>query len=610
MATATKQPQRLAKIRLRRIYGILKREILTESTDPTDLVRSVILLGTEGLGYKCISGYHDEAVAHHLGLERASGGQYDDWQEKTWRERPDARGARLLTAVLAPRGSGKTVWTTVLAIWYALRERNVRILITSKTDRSAVRQGGTIRRMLRRPSMVAMFGDLRGDLWDMHAFNIAGRTRAEGASTFTMLGSGTQIEGVHFDVIFADDVVTLDNSRTPGKRENLWEWFWQTLLPTCRPVSDVLEYGRVHASGTRYHSQDLHQQLLDNSKAWARAYRRFPALRPSDSWKARHRSLVDDWAKACTQALSEGKEPPPAPEPSPEEMEDGLWKENPANWESIAPEFLPVEVLLELREESPRPYFDAQYQVDARLLKGRVIKADWIQWVPETPTMRRFAGCSGMDIGLSSKETADYTALIHVKMDRTWKHPETGQLGRLLIWDATVDRLSLEGKLRLLKADHRMNHPRAQAVEKVQAQSLLLENPELSGLPVVGVVPKGDKLLRASLLLTYFETGRIFFVEREGPHAPRINEHLQQVIYQLLEFQGDSDRRSTRAAPSAGSGKRSHDDAVDALAYAVEILVQRWRQAADAGNTPKPAEPEEQNPLGLRADYGIGRRRR
>jgi predicted phage terminase large subunit-like protein len=582
--------------KIRRLLLVrLKQRITTRSTNPTELVQSVLYLGTEALGYVCISGYHDELVAHHLGFRRAGGDQFDHWTSKTWELRDDMDGARHLSAVLAPRGTGKTVWTTVLAVWYAVRSRNVRVLITSKTERSALRQGRVIRLLLRRPIMAAMFGELKGDLWDGHGFNIAGRTRAEGASSFTMLGSGSQVEGVHFDVIFADDVVTLANSRTPGMRENLWAWFWQTLTPTCRPISDVLGRGRIHASGTRYHAQDMHQRLQDETEGWAGAYQRFPALRPSAAWLERHRQQVLDWTHACTEAVSEGREPPPAPEPVPEELEGGVWGENPDNWESIAPEFLPVDVLLEMRQDMPRPFFDAQYQVDARLLKGRLFKSEWIQWTPETAAMRGLPGCSGMDLGLSLDEAADYTALVHVKIDRNWEHPETGQRGRLLVWDATVERLSLDGKVRLLKSDHRMNRPRAQAVEKVQAQGLLLENPELASLPVEGVRPQGDKLLRASLLLTYFQAGRMFFVERSGARGPRIQEHLQQTVYQLLDFQGD------------GSG---HDDAVDALAYAVEVLAQRWRQAADAGRKQEPKQdPEAENPLGLRANYGSRSRR-
>ncbi|MGB0890210.1 MAG: hypothetical protein ACPGWS_08000, partial [Solirubrobacterales bacterium] len=400
----------------------------------------------------------------------------------------------------------------------------------------------------------------------------------------TLLGSGTQIEGVHFDVVFADDVVTLKNSRTVGQRTSLWEWFWQTLVPTCRPMSDVLPRGRIHASGTRYHAQDMHQKLMDHGGGWQEeeAYKRFPALRPSAKWSKAHAQLVRDWTQATTLAVSEGREPPAAPEP------EGAAAEIEENWESLAPEFLPVDVLLEMRRDMPRPFFDAQYQVDARLLKGRLFKSDWVRWVDETPEMRAIPGSSGMDLGLSLKEEADYTALVHVKLDREWSHPETGQKGRLLVWDATVEHLDLAGKLRLLKSDHRMNRPRAIAVESVQAQSLIVENPELSALPVIPVRPVADKLTRASLLLTYFQTGRIFFVDRAGPRAARINEHLQQCVYQLLDFQGDD---STK------------DDAVDALGFAVDQVVHHSRLAVDA--VKKPESPDQENPMGFKSGGGL-----
>ena len=608
--TSTEDHELEAKVqharKLRQKYlAELKRAILYgaddewDTLDPTLLVRSVLLLGTKVLGYHCEAGYHDELVAQHLDCEwdppadaahLPERGRLLPWDTKRWKWRQrEHAGDRIISFVLAPRGTGKTVWACVLAIWYALRYRNVRILLTSKTQTAAVRVGEAIRLMLdTNPLLRAMFGPLRGSKWDKEAFNIRGRTRVEGANTFSVIGSGAQVASTHFEVLFPDDVATQANSRTEGGRETLAHWYFQSLEPTCRPTTDIrqLGVGRIHGSNTRYHPRDLHWYLPHESKDYAEAYRRFPLLRPSDTWKRANLLALRKWLTACKAARLASEPLPLPPEPS------GADRNVEANWTSVCPLFVSVKQALHMRDNMPKSAFDAQYQVDARAMEGSVFKSEWIVWVDETTGMRRLMGCAGVDLAIRKTETADYTSLFHVKLDPSWTHPDTLLRGRFLIWDATVDRLNLAEKIALVLREHRKNRPAQILVEKTAAQALFLEQPQFAGVPVEGVTPTKDKLARASGLLTYFQQGRIAFVQRSGANAERCSEHMQAGIHQLMDFKGDG---------------TTADDAVDALVYAVEAVSTRWTAPVDIAQTD---EAPVEDPRTARARETKPRRKR
>lgn len=559
--------------------------------DPTTIMRSVLVLAQQVLGYHVEVGYHDELLAHHIGIEMVplldecpmlDWGRFRPWPQKTWRWLPPGEGSRHLSAVLAPRGTGKSLLgTTVLAIWYALRYRNVRILVTSKTAPAAIRMGRTIRNVLAgNPMLKAMFGDLHGLPWGDTGFNIAGRTRLEGAPTFTMLGTMGQLASVHFNVGFFDDVATLENSRTEARRQQLWEWLYQTALPTVRPVSDIVELpASVHVAGTRYHPADLHAALPRESREWLLCYKRWPALEPSEEWRETNRARIEGWWHEVEESRSRGDAPPPMPEP------EGSESLLPESWRSAWEAALPVQELLHMRADWPRQYFDAQYQNDARLLSGRVFKAEDLQWCDEQSYMGDLPGWTGWDLAISTDRRADFTAGVHVRLDKQWKHPGTGQPGRVLIWDAFLDRVDLAGKVSGVLQDQRENQPRGIAIEGTAAQALFLEQPQFAALPVEKALPITDKLSRAAMLVSFAQSGRLFFVRRREPDGRKSarEERMNVLWYQFSEF------------PDG----RAKKDGVDAAAYAVDLLTRSWHGVAQA-----PALPaDEAAKKVLRADY-------
>lgn len=160
------------------------------------------------------------------------------------------------TIILAPRGSGKsTVMTVGYTTWKALIDRNIRILIVSNTQRQAEIFLRQIRAYLESTQILDMFGDIKGNIWSTSELDLRGHG-VQKEATITSLGVGGALIGRHVDMIILDDIVDEENSRTSYQRENVWEWYFKTLLPMLEPN------GEIHIIGTRWHEDDFYSQIM------------------------------------------------------------------------------------------------------------------------------------------------------------------------------------------------------------------------------------------------------------------------------------------------------------------------------------------------------------
>lgn len=168
--------------------------------------------------------------------------------------------------VLAFRGSGKTTTATIVhSIWHILANPNIRILIASKTSSFAQDILKEIKAHLESDRIVELFGQQRGQNWSGTEIDVLGKTSASKEATVTTVGAEGQVVGKHYDVIFADDLVDEDNSRTPYMRERVLTFFYKTLMPTLEPfVQGTKLPGELHVLGTRYHYEDLYGHLMKN----------------------------------------------------------------------------------------------------------------------------------------------------------------------------------------------------------------------------------------------------------------------------------------------------------------------------------------------------------
>ena len=161
---------------------------------------------------------------------------------------------------LAFRGGGKsTTLTVALTIFTILKNRDVRILITSKTHQFAKNILKEIKGHLEgNETLIEIFGDLIGPTWGSSEIIVKGRSKVFKEPTITTIGAEGQVIGMHYDMIWCDDLIDEKNARTKYMREQVKVFFYKTLLPTLEPG------GELHVVGTRYHYADLYGHLMEN----------------------------------------------------------------------------------------------------------------------------------------------------------------------------------------------------------------------------------------------------------------------------------------------------------------------------------------------------------
>lgn len=196
------------------------------------------ILATEALGYKVAPKLHRRVLKH-------------------WNKHKK-------TLTIAYRGSGKSTMVTVKCIGLILRNRNIRILLPSKSHENARSFLHEIKQHLEsNPRFREIFGDLVGDgIWTESAIEIAGRTAFHREPTINTVGAEGSVASKHYDVIFADDIVDNENARTQLQRDRIQDWFLRVLYPCLMPPDpSIPERGQLHVMGTLYHDDDLYAHL-------------------------------------------------------------------------------------------------------------------------------------------------------------------------------------------------------------------------------------------------------------------------------------------------------------------------------------------------------------
>ena len=159
------------------------------------------------------------------------------------------------------------------------------------------------------------------------------------------------------------------------------------------------------------------------------------------------------------------------------------------------------------------------------------------EWLKVGEPAQALSCVMGVDLALSTKQDADYSACVVLARDAD---------GRIFVLDAQRVRASFHAVLQFIQSMAAQWQPTAIAIESVQYQAAAVQELlRTTTLPVRGVKPDGDKLTRFQPLLARYEQGLVY-------HAPQLPHAFTD---ELLSF------------PLG-----QHDDQVDALSYAWRVM--------------------------------------
>jgi predicted phage terminase large subunit-like protein len=357
------------------------------------------------------------------------------------------------TLELAFRGSGKTTTVTItLIVLHIILNRDVRILVASRTKELANDILKEVKLHLENELLVELFGDFKGGKgtkWAEREIIVSGRERPMKEGTVTTVGTEGQVVGKHYDIIFGDDLVDETNSKTSYQRKQVWTFYYKVLYPCLEPD------GELHIFGTRYHDDDLYGYLQENDM---------------------------EGTTLIIPALDEkGRSP----------------------W----PEMWPAATLLKRKKKMGTIIFDTQYQCDTEKMRGEIFQYDWMEELKESeiPSAKGRRLFLGVDLAIGEKEHHDKFAMVLIAKVK----------GHIYVLKHFEGHLKFSQQVKKIVKWFDKYDPEQVAVEANAYQAALANTikEKYPRVRVKKVYTKTDKIVRANKLSARFEGGDISFVE-------------------------------------------------------------------------------------------------
>lgn len=430
--------------------------------------------------------------------------------------------------IAMPRGHGKSQHLSfAYPLWEIAKNHNIRILIISKTAMASsyfAQQQMTFiesnekyrtwataidpKGLGVKPKFRKIAGRKVEEKWSSSGFVVDRDDLTLRDPTLKCVGLFGSILGGRADLIIADDIVDQINSQTPEQRAKVRDWFDTTVLPCLVPG------GRVVYLGNTWAPDDLIAHLLEAKSMFDYRSKISAILSESerpDLWQQYGNMLLDDGV----HPLQKQKDLDVYYNENKEEMEKGvrvLW-----------PDQFPYRDLYKLRLFNSFS-FQRMYMCDASQNPNQVIKEEWIQ-----EALRKGMGLKlqrqpraamvmsdttgGLDLAISEKETADYTALMTVDM------VEYGiddiKPGDYVIRDLISGHFSPAKTRQIVKdAFFEIGHTELRVESVGYQQSLvndLIDTPGMAGY-IKGYhtgAEKNDEYVGVNVIATLFEQGKM-----------------------------------------------------------------------------------------------------
>ena len=402
------------------------------------------------------------------------------------------RGEILRLAVFMPPRHGKSnLVSEIFPAWYLGRRPEEQVMFTTYAQDLADGFGRKVRNAVADPRHSRSFpaSVLAEDSQSAKKFNTTK------GGVYYAVGAGGPVTGRGADLLIIDDPLkNREEADSKLIRDKLWDWYASTAYTRLMPN------GAVVLVQTRWHEDDLAGRMLRGHEQWE--ILNLPALA---------------------------------------EANDPLHR---IPGTSLWPEQYDEHALINIRQTIGEREFAALYQQRPAPLEGALFRRDWIGRNRCPRAGYRIA--MGVDLALSLKTGADYTAIVVVARD---------EFGKIYVLDAVRDRVDFPTALSLIRLMADKWKPARIAIEQVAYQAVVVQELLRSTtLPIKGVTPDRDKLTRAQPIALRYEQGQV--------HHHDLPSWFED---ELLSF------------PNA-----EHDDSVDALVYAYQAVMSMTSSAAIA----------------------------
>lgn len=149
--------------------------------------------------------------------------------------------------------------TITKSIQLILQNPNVRILIAHGVWDLSRKMLSEIKQHLQNPKLKYLFGDFVSNKWNEDEIIVKQRTKALAAPTISTTGIEAETTGSHYDAIFLDDLMGLQNVQTPEQREKA-KRFRRSMINLLDPGGLLVEIG------TRWSLDDTFSDILSEKE--------------------------------------------------------------------------------------------------------------------------------------------------------------------------------------------------------------------------------------------------------------------------------------------------------------------------------------------------------
>ena len=415
-----------------------------------------------------------------------------DFQKEMFKVTEDEKNK--LACIVAFRGSGKSaIMTTSYSLWAILGiQKKKFVLIISQTQEQARVHMASIKTELEQNEL------LKSDLGPFKEegvnseWAITSLVFQNTGARITIASVEQSIRGIKHrqsrpDLIILDDVEDLNSTKKHESRNKTFDWFTHEVVP----LGDIGT--RIVIVGNLLHEDSLVMRLRKKieAKELKGVYRWFP--------------LLDENGRCLW----------PGKFDTPEKIED-------------------------LRQ-SVVSEFSWQQEYLLRIVSGdeQVVQPEWIQYYDELPnnTELHVGLYTGIDLAISQKETADYTAMVSglacIDEDKFCMYILPNIVNRRMKFPETILQIK-----EVYKANQILYESAELLIEDVGYQRSVIDQLENDAYPAEGIKVSGDKRSRLITVSGMIQAGKIKF--------PKVG--AETLIRQLVGF-----------------GVEAHDDLVDAF---------------------------------------------